>query len=69
LADAPASLFHDQILDEASAGHDGGAKEARAVRVHVRAAAPAVVRSHQLQANLVFEHMRRRVGLDVQRPP
>ena len=48
LADAAAGLLHDQILDEASTGHDGGAEAARAVRVHVRAAAPAVVRSRQL---------------------
>ena len=44
LADAAASLFHDQILDEASTGHDGCAEGARALRVHVRTAAPAVVR-------------------------
>ncbi len=29
LADAAASLLHDQILDEASAGHDGGAEGPR----------------------------------------
>ena len=60
LADAAAGLFHDQVLDEASTGHDGGAEEARALRVHVRTAAPAFVRGRQPQADLVFEHMRRR---------
>jgi hypothetical protein len=66
---AAARLFDNQILDEASTGYDGGAEEARGVWVHVRAAAPAVVRSNQLEANFVFEHMRRRIDLDVHGPP
>src|SRR5205807_6886687 len=69
LADAAASLFHNQILDEASTGHDGGAEEARGLWVHVRTAAPAVVRGRQLEANLVFEHMWQRIDLDVHGPP
>ena len=49
LADAVGGLFHDQILDEAGAGHDGGAEGPRELRVHVRTAAPSVVRSRQLE--------------------
>ena len=45
------------------------ARKGRVPRVHVRAAAPAVVRGRQLQADLVFEHMRRRIDLDVHGPP
>ena len=33
------------------------------------ALAPALVRRRQLQADLVLEHVRRRIDLDVQRPP
>jgi hypothetical protein len=70
LADAyaSASLFHNQILDEANTRPDGGAEEARGLWVHVRAAATAVVRSHQPQANLVFEQVRTWVELDVNGP-
>jgi len=39
------------------------------VRVHVWTAPPAFIRSRQLEANFVFEHMRRRVELDVHGPP
>jgi hypothetical protein len=69
LGDAAASLFHNQILDEASTGHDGGAERPGEVRVHVGAAVPVLVRSRQPQPNFVFEHVRRRVDLDVHRPP
>ena len=62
-------LLGDQILDEARAGHDGGAERPRALRVHVAAVAPALVRRRQLQADLVLEHVRRRIDLDVQRAP
>src|SRR5438105_11531894 len=41
----------------------------RGVRLHVRTAAPAVVRGRQLEANLVFEHMWQRIDLDVHGPP
>ena len=44
-------------------------KPAGAVRVHVRAVAPAVVGRRQPQADLVLEHVRRRIDLDVHRPP
>src|SRR5438876_2312 len=64
-----ASLFRDEVLDKASTGHDGGAEQAREVWVHVRTATPAFLRTRQLQANLVFEHVRRRVDLDVHGPP
>ena len=69
LADAAASLFQNQILNVASTGHDGGAEDARGPRVRVRAAAPAVVGSHQLEANLVFKHVRRWIELNVHRAP
>ena len=36
---------------------------------HVRTATPAFVGGRQPQANLVFEHMRRRIDLDVHGPP
>ncbi len=44
-------------------------KRPRGLRVHVGTAAPAVVRGRQPQADLVFEHVRRRIDLDVQGPP
>jgi hypothetical protein len=69
LPDAAAGLLHDQILDEAGAGHDGGPEEGRELRVHVQAVAPAVVGGRQPQADLVLEHVRRRIHQDVQGPP
>jgi len=69
LADAIAGLFHDQVLDEASTGHDGCSKVARGMWVHVRTATPAFVGGRQPQANLIFEHMRRRIDLDMHGPP
>jgi hypothetical protein len=69
LADAAAGLFHNQIFDKASTGHDRGAEEARAHGVHVWSLAPVIVRSDQLEANLVFEDMRRQINLDMYRPP
>ena len=69
LADAPGGLLGHQILDEPGPGHDGGPEAAGEVGVHVRALAPPVVGGHQLQADLVVEHMRRRVDLDVHGPP
>ena len=39
------------------------------VRIHVRTLAPAFLRGRQLETDLVFEHMRRWVDLDVQGPP
>src|SRR5262249_20958135 len=38
-------------------------------RVHVRPVPPAVRRAGQPQPDLILEHVRRRVDLDVQRPP
>ena len=68
LPDAMGSLFRDEIFDEAGAGHDGGAEGPRE-RAHVRTAAPSVVWSRQLQADFVFEHVRRRIDFYVKRPP
>jgi hypothetical protein len=39
------------------------------LRVHVTATAPAVVRREQLQADFVFQHVWRRIGLDMQSAP
>ena len=69
LTDALRGLFHDQILDEAGARHDRGAEQLGEMRVHVRALAPAIVRRGQLEADLVFEHMGRRIDRDMQRAP
>lgn len=69
LADTAAGLLGDQILDEPRTGHDGRAVPGGGPRVHVRAAPPAVIGVHQAQADLVLDHVRRRVGLDVHRPP
>ena len=69
LGDAAAGLFGDQVLDEASTGHDSGPEAAGGLRVHVGTAAPAIARGRQAQAELVFEDMRRRIDLDVQGPP
>ena len=69
LADAAFSFLCDQILDEASAGHSRRPEAAGTVLVHVGPLAPTVVGAGQLQADLVFEYMRRRVDLDVHGPP
>jgi hypothetical protein len=55
--------------DETGTGHDGCSELARELRVHVGTAAPAIVGGRQLQADLVFEHMRRRIDLDVHGTP
>src|SRR5580704_14691512 len=64
-----AGLFHYQVLDEASAGDDGCSEGARELRIHVRPPAPVVVRSHQLEANFVFDNVRRRVDVNVHSAP
>ena len=69
LVDAAAGLLHDEVLDEASARHDGRPERARALRVHVRTATPALVGSREPQTDLVVEHVRRRIDLDVQGAP
>jgi hypothetical protein len=69
LADAMTGLFHDQILDEASPGHDGCSGSARGVRIHVWPTPPAFVGGCQAQANFVVEHMRRRIDAEVHGPP
>ena len=69
LGDAVAGLFGDQILNEASTGHDSCSVATGGLRVHVRTATPAFVGGRQPQANLVFKHMRRRIDLDVHGPP
>jgi len=57
ITEPAAGLLRDQLLNEASTGHDGGAEGPRE-RAHVRTAAPSVVWSRQLQADSVFEHVR-----------
>ena len=42
LIDTAGSLFHNEIFDEAGAGHDGGAEGPRE-RAHVRTATPAIL--------------------------
>jgi len=66
---SPWGPLRDQIFDEAGAGHDGGTEGARELRVHVTAAAPVHIRGKQLQADLVIEHMRRRIDRDMERAP
>jgi hypothetical protein len=48
LTDTPVGLLCDQILDEAGTGDHGAPKPAGKDRVHVRSAAPPVVRRDQL---------------------
>ena len=69
LGDAGGGLLGHQVLDEAGAGHDRGPEPAGADRMHVGTVAPVGVGCRQLQADDVLEHVRRRVDLDVQRPP
>ena len=69
LGDAEVGPLGDQILDETGPSHDGSAEPTRAVRVHVRAGAPAIVGRRQLQTDLVVEHVGRRVEHDVHRAP
>ena len=68
LPDTTGNLFRDEVLDEAGASQDGGA-EGPCERAHIRTAAPSFVWSSQLEADFVFEHVRRRIDLDVQGPP
>jgi predicted TIM-barrel fold metal-dependent hydrolase len=68
LTDAPVGLGCDQVLDEAGPGDDGGPEPTGEDRVHVRTAAPPVVGGCQLEADLVVEHVGRRVDLDVHGP-
>ena len=56
-------MFRDEIFDEAGASHDGGAEGPRE-RAHVWTALPSVVRTHQRQADFVFEYVRRRIDFD-----
>jgi hypothetical protein len=69
LIDTAAGLLRDQILDKAPPGDDGGAENAGEVRVHIGAAAPAIIRGDQPEADFITQHMRRGIDLDVQRPP
>ena len=69
LGGAGGDLLGHQVLDEAGAGHDRGAKAAGAGRVHVGPIAPTVVGRDELQAQPVIQHVRRRVDLHVQGSP
>ena len=60
LAQPAAGLFHDEVFDETRTRHDRRAEGTRELRVHVAAAAPVLVRVQQLEADFVFQHMRRR---------
>ena len=42
---ASAKLLDDEIFNKASARHDGGAEEAGAIGIHIRAPAPAIIGS------------------------
>ena len=69
MRDAVAGLFGDEVLDEASTGHDTCSVATGGPGVHVRTLPPAVVRARQAQANLVFEDMRREIDLNMHGPP
>lgn len=69
LLDAAAELFHDHVFDEPRPRENRGAEEAREARVHIRPASPVVARGGKREANLIFEHVRRRIDLNVQGPP
>jgi hypothetical protein len=69
LPDAAVGLLGHEVLDEPRPGHDPGPEPAGALGVHVPALAPVRVRVGQLQADLVGQHVRRRVDLDVHGPP
>ena len=69
LADAELGLLGHQVLDEPSTGRDPGPEGTREIGVHVRPLAPPRIRRGELQADLVFEHVRRRIELDVHRSP
>src|SRR6185312_8201964 len=69
LANAPAGLLHHQVFDKPGPRHDGAAEDPRELRVHVRAASPAVIRCDELQSDRVVEHVRWRIELDVQGAP
>ena len=68
LSDAEANLFRDEILNEASARHDGRAERPREL-AHVGTTAPSLIRSHEPQPDFVVQNVRRRIDRDVQRPP
>ena len=58
----------DEVFDETGPGDDGSAERAREIGVHVGARAPVVFR-RELQPDLVFEDVGRRVELYVQGAP
>lgn len=64
-----AGVFDDHVLDEARTRHDRGTKRPRELRIHVAALVPVRARCKQLQANLIVQHMRRRIDRDVQGAP
>ena len=69
LRDAGGELLADQILDEARSGHHRCAETTGEGRIHVGPLAPRRVGRDELQAERVFEHVRRSVDLDMERSP
>jgi hypothetical protein len=65
LSDAVVSLFRYEVLDKASAYHNTRTVASHGASLHVRTVAPSLARTDQLEANLVFKHMRRRVNFNV----
>src|SRR5262249_18598900 len=69
LADPLADPPPDPILANPSRGQKGCWEMARGAQLHAGTATPAFVGGREPQANLVFEHMRRRIDLDAHGPP
>ncbi len=69
LGHALPGLLDDQIFGEPGPGHDAGPERAGAVRVHVTPVPPVLGRVNQPQADLVLEHVRRRIDQRVHGPP
>src|SRR5581483_8769060 len=68
LIDTAVSLFRNQIFDEAGSGHNGSSERARE-HAHILTVTPSLFRRGQAQADHVFEHVGRRIGFYVKRPP
>jgi hypothetical protein len=69
LADAARRLGGDEILHDPRARHDARAEGAGEAGIHVAPLAPGILGRGQPQADLVVQHVRRRIDRHVQRPP
>src|SRR4051812_36283179 len=64
-----AHLSQNKVFDKPSPAYDGCTITTGPLRMHIRALPPVFFWSDQLQPDLVFKHMRRRIDLNMHSPP